>query len=435
MAGGVKAGELEARARRLRFLQAWETGTARLLGGWLPGIVRWEYKHAVARHLWEDAEHARELRTRLWELRVANPDRGVTERVLPALRALAAAQHDDELLAGVYLALKPALVAAYTAYIAATHDVYDGPTLPVLRRILAEEEAQIAWAREVVAAMADSGEKRRRVMRWQRYAGEVIAAVGGVDGAGLTTDAATDGDTMSALPPLPEPPPGHTSSPLPFPEARRDERFRMQAGGMALPAPDDRLGQVLFQFSNYTMEMQAAETLGSTLWEADDMPWEFSHDVARHCYDEARHAALGEARLGELGYHVTDFPHWTGNYAWRQLLDPMRRYCVLTAVIEAGSFPYKHETYAAHLAAGDAESAQAVLYDITDETMHVRFGTKWVPEMMKRAGYTGTFAQLTEECREITARNTLAPMQRDAAAGGRGMKRDGAAATTTVAAE
>ena len=167
--------------------------------------------------------------------------------------------------------------------------------------------------------------------------------------------------------------------------------------------------------------MQAAETLGSTLWEAEDMPWEFYFDLSRHLYDEARHSALGAARLAELGYHVTDFPHSVANYTWRQFMDPLRRYCTLTYVIEADSFAYKHETYQKHLEHGDHESAQAILFDITDETMHVRWGKKWVPELMKRYGYEGEVADLVKECRELTAKNSANPLQRGSAERAKGV--------------
>lgn len=60
---------------RLKVLQAVETWSARLLGGWLPGIANWEAKHQVGLHLWQDLEIARDLRTRLWELRAPKPDR------------------------------------------------------------------------------------------------------------------------------------------------------------------------------------------------------------------------------------------------------------------------------------------------------------------------------------------------------------------------
>ena len=208
------------------------------------------------------------------------------------------------------------------------------------------------------------------------------------------------------------PPPGYGNSPLPFAEAKRDERFELHFTGIPRPEPDDAEGNRLFQFVNYAHEMQAAETLGSVLWEVGDMSWEFYYDVARHCYDEARHCQLGETRLAELGRHITEFPHCVTNYNWRQLIDPLRRYCVLTYVIEQDSFQYKHESYKRYLQEDDNESAEAVLFDIADETMHVRWGQKWVPELMEQAGYEGDAKELTEECRQILREHSVNPVQK-----------------------
>lgn len=397
-------GKAEANVARLKRYQCFEIQLARLLGGWLPGIERWEVKHRVAAHIWEDAEHSCELRTRLWELRVSNPDRGVVENVVSTIEALSQAQYDYELIAGAYLVLKARLLAAYKDLAESTYEIYDAPTIPVLRRLAAEKEAQVTWAKDVVAELADNGEKRRRAQRWMRYAEDALAAVGGVQGF------------SRGNPPdhFPDPPPGYSTL-LPFAEARRDERFQVQEEASAPPDPGDRLGQVLWQFSNYGQEMQAAETLGSTLWEAREMPWEFYYDLARHCTDEARHSKLGENRLNELGYHLADFPHSVANYAWRQLLDPMRRYGVLTLVIEADSFKYKRSTYEKHMENGDIDSAQAVLFDMADETMHVRWGKKWTPVLMQSHGYEGTVAELEEECRSLTAKHSANPLQRMAA--------------------
>lgn len=49
----------------------------------------------------------------------------------------------------------------------------------------------------------------------------------------------------------------------------------------------------------------------------------------------------------------------------------------------------------------------------------------WATKVQDIAGYD----DVTDECREITARNTLSPLQREAAVGGKGMKRE----TATVA--
>ena len=389
--------------RRLKFLQAVEIGCTRLLGGWMPAIRRWETKHEIGLHLWQDAEHSRDLRTRLWELRVTNPDRDVEPVVMGVIGCFAAAQEDYEFLAGLYWVLKTELVAAYQAIVAATSDVYDAPTIRVVQRLLPDKFAQLEWAKRELAGLLDSGEKQRRVARWQDYCRMVLRRVGGVTG---------DHGAAEAAPVTP--PPGYSLL-LPFPQALRDERFKMSLKGMDLPPEDDREARRVFQFFNYSQEMQAAETLGSLLWETSGMDWEFYFDVARHCYDEVRHSSMGEARLRELGFHVTDFPNFSANYGWRQLVDPLRRYCVLTYVIEADGFKYKHDTYRDHVQAQDLDSAEAVLFDIMDETMHVRLGQKWVPKLMERYGYAEPLDTLVKECRAILLANSVSPLQRIAA--------------------
>nr|NIP98539.1 ferritin-like domain-containing protein [Akkermansiaceae bacterium] len=160
------------------------------------------------------------------------------------------------------------------------------------------------------------------------------------------------------------------------------------------------------------MEMQAAESLASILWEADGMPWDFYYDLGRHTYDECRHSQMGEERLNELGHQLTEFPQFTGNFAWRQLYDPARRYGMLTYVIEQDSFALKHESYKKYVQQNDTRSAEAILYDIIDETMHVRWGVKWLPELIKAQGEDLPVDQLVEQCRQAVLENSLAPAQR-----------------------
>lgn len=388
---------------RLKRFQALEIGSSRLLGGWLPAIANWETKHEIGRHLWEDAQHSRELRTRLWELRVGNPDRPTNAEVSRIIQGMSSAQEDFEFLAGLYLVFKTEIVKAYRAIVAGTHAIYDAPTIAVVERILSDKERQLEWAQRTIKCLVNTGEKQRQSARWQNYIERLLIQEKGI--AGDATQESTEAVTL---------PPGYSCL-LPFAQASRDERFKITLVSPQVPAEDDEYGKLLFQFFNYTQEMQAAETLGTLLWEADGMEWEFYYDIARHCYDEVRHSALGEARLAQLGHHVSDFPNYTANYAWRQLYDPLRRYCVLTYVIEADSFKYKHSTYQEHLRRQDHESAEAVLFDILDETIHVRYGQKWTPKLMERYSYSGSLEDLVTECREILINNSINPLQRDSA--------------------
>jgi hypothetical protein len=55
------------------------------------------------------------------------------------------------------------------------------------------------------------------------------------------------------------------------------------------------------------------------------------------------------------------------------------------------------------------------MYDIMDETMHVRFGQKWVPSLMKHYGVQVSLDEYIEQCRQIVATHSVAPAQREAA--------------------
>jgi len=393
----------KSRIAKLRHLQAWETHAARLLGGWLPGIRLWEAKHEIGLHIWQDLQTARDLRTRLWELRVGRPDNGeVNDSVLPAIHLLARAQHDFEAVAGVYLGVKQALAQAYRAYLDDTHPTWDAPSVDIIRRAAATKESQVEWAEAYLARVAPDGKPRHLTNRWAGYASDLITAAGGVTG---------DNDSSPEPPP---PPPGYGCL-LPFGECKRDDRFQVQLHGYERPPMEDVEAHTLWQFVSYTMEMQAAETLATVLWEVEDMDWEFYFDIARHCYDECRHARMGEERVRELGHELHEFPQFIGNYAWRQLYDPMRRYGILTYIIEQDSFALKHETYKDYVRHGDSTSAEAVLYDIIDETMHVRWGQKWVPELMKFQNETKDLPTIIDECRQAVLENSLAPAQRSSA--------------------
>ncbi len=388
------------RVAQLKHLQAWETHSCRLLGGWQPGIRHWEAKHAVGFHLWQDIQTAQDIRTRLWELRVSRPDSSaVKQAVLPAIDKLASAQHDFEFIAGLYLGVKKALATAYRSYLADTQSTWDAPSIDILERAATIKDTQIAWAETYIEQVAKTDQEKHLVSRWTNYIEELIAAVGSVAG---------DQDTAEALPDLP---PGYDIL-LPFGEAKRDDRFEVQLQGFDRPPLEDQEEHTLWQFVNYTMEMQAAETLGSVLWEVTDMEWNFYYDIARHCYDECRHSQMGEERIIELGHKIFDFPQFTGNYAWRQLYDPLRRYGMLTYVIEQDSFALKHETYKNYVKTGDSTSAEAVMYDIIDETMHIRWGQKWVPELIKYQNEELDVDALVKECRTAIMENSLSPAQR-----------------------
>jgi hypothetical protein len=124
-------------ARRL-----YETAAAHLAA-----TPEWEVKCALGLHLWLDGEHCAALRARVAEMREpplhldAVPD----ERLRAALEELLRAEGTAELVTGIYAVVRPALVRAIQAHLAAMNPLFDHPTHRLLRQIEREQQEMIAW--------------------------------------------------------------------------------------------------------------------------------------------------------------------------------------------------------------------------------------------------------------------------------------------------
>jgi hypothetical protein len=77
-------------------------------------------------------------------------------------------------------------------------------------------------------------------------------------------------------------------------------------------------------------------------------------------------------------------------------LDPMTPAELYEAVFficmiaEQGHFTVKNEAYDDFKGGEDLESAEMMLFDIIDETTHVQYGHKWLPELARHAGLDNT---------------------------------------------
>jgi hypothetical protein len=116
------------------------------------------------------------------------------------------------------------------------------------------------------------------------------------------------------------------------------------------------------------------------------MPWEFQFDTARHLYDEVRHCLMGYEWMRAHDMDPFKSPQYLHIFKWRSQYPPVMQYCMLTMGNEVHAFPYRHRRVEAHQKSGDQLSEQFVRYDIADETQHVRFGNRWLPELLKHVG-------------------------------------------------
>lgn len=377
---------LEQNLPRLALLFAAERATLRRLGGWLAGIPYWDAKLAVGAHIWEDAQHAEALLGRLHELKDTGAERRVMSVIERVLDRAAEAESGDAFLAGIYRVVKPWLLARYEEHLEQTDPVMDAPTTEIIARIIVEKKRQIAWFasyRPAYSPPLDPAATRD----WERAITDALARLSEVEDADRApwAEAGSPASTRFTV----------------FPTPRRDACFKTAFQRDWLLNAEKYEDYRLFVFWNHTQEMQFAESLGETLYESAEMPWAFHHDLSRHLADEIRHTRMGCVRLEQLGVPLDCHPMLLQNYSMRARLDPMTRFCLMTLVIEAGSFESKRKNVELFTAAGDEISARYETYDIRDEMMHVNFGHVWVPILLKVYHDSRSVPELVQQCRDL----------------------------------
>jgi hypothetical protein len=360
---------VEENARRLARYAAVERRLLHILAGHLQGVPEYEVKTMLARHLWEDAEHCDGLRKRLPELR--GHDRSVEQELAGPLGRFLdetlRAQNTIELLAGVYGVVKPALLAAYHEHQNTTNPLADQPTTRRLRFLMLEEEEQITWGRQALAELANTAEKQAAAQAWQAHLSAYLAAAGGIAG-----------DQPAPVQELP-------ASRPPFQICRhslRDDRFTttvLKDYGRPVETVTDRLHHMMWVRA---VELTAAESVASLIFEWEDLSWEAYHDLARHCWDEMRHSLMGEASLEYDGIPLPDLPNWVGYTEHAMQLPPLERYAHLAVYIEMGAMKYPPGArYDYEFARDEAKHelmAMYLDYDWADEVIHARLGRRWV---------------------------------------------------------
>ena len=69
-------------------------------------------------------------------------------------------------------------------------------------------------------------------------------------------------------------------------------------------------------------------------------------------------------------------------------MPPHERYAMMTMEFEAGSFPTKATVMDRVRELNDFEADTLLAFDRNDEQNHVRYGHRWLPEIMKLCGET-----------------------------------------------
>jgi uncharacterized ferritin-like protein (DUF455 family) len=126
-------------------------------------------------------------------------------------------------------------------------------------------------------------------------------------------------------------------------------------------------------------EITSLDIAAQCLAEFPDAPWELRLELARQCWDEARHVAALARRLAELGGAKGEFP--ISAFEWNvtcALDDLPGRLATQNRTFEAGAMDVVGSLAAGLRAAGDAETAEVIEAILADEIQHVRFANRWI---------------------------------------------------------
>lgn len=334
-----------------------------------------DVKVLLSRLQYEDSQHADQLKARLPELRVSKK-KAYKEPAAWLKVVFDEATHSSstaELLAALALVFKPALLAAYRHYLAETNDLADYPTVRLLRQIVAEEEEALRLLEAAYRDVVVTAEQQAAAGHWAETLRSMLAAAGGIDGAG------------KAIPAQIQPQRAVTPYVIPR-QLSRDDAFPRVWDFVHVENEQvaERLAQMI---STRLSEITVAEGLAFVLVETEGQSWEFYADISRHLWDEMRHSLFGEAAIENIFQERAAMPvrDFEAEYIFK--MTPLELYAMLGIGVEAALMKYppgkREEFEFCRDAAHYPLMATFQDFDWADEVLHVNIARRQLKDWFK----------------------------------------------------
>jgi uncharacterized ferritin-like protein (DUF455 family) len=137
-------------------------------------------------------------------------------------------------------------------------------------------------------------------------------------------------------------------------------------------------------------EIQALEGAGRTCWDFDigtgteDVPFELKLDMARQCWDEARHCEIS-VKLGEwMGTEIGEFAESTFLYEAACNPDPVLRLTGVNRALEGLAIDVFNTMREFGEASGDPVLEFCEDWMLADEVTHVKMGSDWLRRITEK---------------------------------------------------
>jgi uncharacterized ferritin-like protein (DUF455 family) len=190
-----------------------------------------------------------------------------------------------------------------------------------------------------------------------------------------------------------------------FRRARMEDRFedpRAQLtpaagrrGGKLTPErPDAAHAARQMMHGIFVGEIQALEGAGRTVWDFDDdeAPFALKLDMARQCWDEARHTEISVKLSEHMGTEIGEFAETTFLYQASCNPDPVLRLTGVNRALEGLAIDVFNTMREFGEACGDPVLTFCEDWMLADEVTHVKMGSDWLrrltadnPERRERA--------------------------------------------------
>jgi hypothetical protein len=297
------------------------------------------------------------------------------------------------LTAGFYQVLKPALLSAYRHYLKVTDPLADWPSKKLVEEFIADEERH---TREIAPYLAGTDARE-----WSLHLTQALDDLGGWLGQETRLPLAASYVWQHAKTPFTHP---ATCNRGKYPTC--SSVFSYDATETPIVRPwlvDPKTDARVIRLMVYVwlmMEMDAVDYLATVFFDTPQAPFDLHHDLARHLWDESRHSQFGFRQLPKLGVDLMTVEHSLDLYNILVQMPPHERYAMMTMEFEAGSFPAKAHVMDRVRELNDFEADTLLAFDRNDEQNHVRYGHRWLPEIMALCGETrpvDEFVKATQE--------------------------------------
>jgi len=137
----------------------------------------------------------------------------------------------------------------------------------------------------------------------------------------------------------------------------------------------------------FTGEIQALEGAGRTCWDFDlgsgdrEVPFELKLDMARQCWDEARHCEISIKLSGHMGTELGEFSENTFLYEAACNPDPVLRLTGVNRALEGLAIDVFNTMREFGDIAGDPVLEFCEDWMLADEVTHVKMGSDWLRKL------------------------------------------------------